>query len=167
MTFGSSVQTVILVNLDTSSKAVQTVQFLYSCAILLSVPLQLFPAIRILENGLFTRSGKGDNRVKWTKNIFRWIMICVAGCISWAGAADLDKFVAFIGCFACVPLCYVYPAMLHIKACATTRSEKIKDWLMIVFGLIAAAYTTVQTIKVSEEMPCLSVLLYERLIVFV
>ncbi len=47
-----------------------------------------------------------------------------------------------------VPLCYVYPALLHYKAVARTRSEKWKDIAMIVFGMIAAAYTTVQTIKV-------------------
>ena len=84
---------------------VQAVQFLYACAILLSVPLQLFPAVRILENGLFTRSGKADARVKWLKNMFRFAMVLVCTAISWVGAADLDKFVAFIGCFAwCVAL---------------------------------------------------------------
>jgi proton-coupled amino acid transporter len=67
--------------------------------------------------------------------------------ISWAGAADLDKFVAFIGSFACVPLCYVYPALLHYKACAHTRKKKLADIAMIVFGLAAAAYTTTQTIR--------------------
>ncbi|PPQ68486.1 hypothetical protein CVT25_008412 [Psilocybe cyanescens] len=127
---------------------VQSVQLFYALAILLSVPLQLFPAIRIVENGLFkTRSGKADARVKWYKNVFRFGMVLVCTAISWVGAADLDKFVAFIGCFACVPLCYVYPAMLHYKACARTRREKIADIVLIVFGLAACAYTTAQTLK--------------------
>ncbi|KAL4260108.1 amino acid/polyamine transporter 2 family protein [Pleurotus pulmonarius] len=147
MTFGSEIQTVVLVNLDADSKMVQSVQFLYSLAIMLSVPLQLFPAVRILENGIFTRSGKADPRVKWLKNVFRFAMVMVCTAISWFGASDLDKFVAFVGCFACVPLCYVYPALLHYKAVARTRSQKWKDIAMIVFGMIAAAYTTVQTIK--------------------
>ena len=47
-----------------------------------------------------------------------------------------------------VPLCYVYPAMLHYKACAHTRRQKMADIAMIVFGLIAAAYTTIQTVRV-------------------
>lgn len=67
---------------------------------MLSVPLQLFPAVRIMENGLFTRSGKGDTRVKWLKNSFRFACVLLCGAISWVGAADLDKFVAFVGCFA-------------------------------------------------------------------
>ncbi|KAI0029278.1 transmembrane amino acid transporter protein-domain-containing protein [Vararia minispora EC-137] len=147
LTFGSEIKTVVLVNLDSSSRLTQIVQFLYSLAILLSVPLQLFPAVRIMENGLFTRSGKTDYRVKWQKNVFRFL--CVMGCtfISWIGASDLDKFVAFIGSFACVPLCFVYPAMLHYKACARTRTQKAADIALGVFGLLAAAYTTVQTVR--------------------
>jgi proton-coupled amino acid transporter len=101
LTFGSDIQTVVLVNLDSRSKMVQSVQFLYALAILLSVPLQLFPAVRILENGLFYESsGKRDPRVKWYKNFFRFGMVILCSLISWAGAADLDKFVAFVGSFA-------------------------------------------------------------------
>ncbi|TEB25220.1 hypothetical protein FA13DRAFT_1777545 [Coprinellus micaceus] len=148
LTFGSDIQTVVLVNLDSRSKMVQSVQFLYALAILLSVPLQLFPAVRILENGLFYESsGKRDPRVKWYKNFFRFGMVILCSLISWAGAADLDKFVAFVGSFACVPLCYVYPAMLHLRAVARTRRQRLADWAMITFGMIAAAYTTTQTIK--------------------
>lgn len=69
-------------------------------AILLSMPLQLFPAVRIMENGFFTRSGKHSLRVKWQKNAFRCLVVAVCTVVSWLGAADLDKFVAFVGCFA-------------------------------------------------------------------
>ncbi|PFH53134.1 hypothetical protein AMATHDRAFT_73660 [Amanita thiersii Skay4041] len=147
LTFGKDIQTVVLVNLDGKSKMVQSVQFFYSMAILLSVPLQLFPAVRILENGFFTRSGKANIKVKWLKNFFRFCMVMLCSLVSSAGAADLDKFVALVGCFACVPLCYVYPAMLHYKACADTRRKKIADIAMIIFGLAAAAYTTIQTVR--------------------
>ncbi|KDQ57087.1 hypothetical protein JAAARDRAFT_35689 [Jaapia argillacea MUCL 33604] len=145
-TFGANIQTVVIKNLDSESKLVQAVQFLYSLAILLSVPLQLFPAVRIMENGLFTSSGKADMKVKWQKNIFRFLVVMFCTVVSWLGASDLDKFVAFIGSFACVPLCYVYPAMLHYKI-ARTRKQRIADITLMIFGLVAAVYTTVQTIR--------------------
>ncbi|KAJ7214339.1 vacuolar amino acid transporter 4 [Mycena pura] len=152
LAFGSDVQPVVLVNLNTENPTVQLVQFFYSLAIMLSVPLQMFPATRIMENGLFTLSGKANVRVKWMKNMFRFGVIFVSTLISWLGAADLDKFVAFIGCFACVPLCYVYPAMLHYKACADTPRKKAADIAMIVFGVVTAAYTTVNsTVKLIIE----------------
>ncbi|KIK80948.1 hypothetical protein PAXRUDRAFT_833212 [Paxillus rubicundulus Ve08.2h10] len=151
LTFGSDVKSVVLVNLDQTSKFTQSVQFLYSIAILLSIPLQFFPAVRILENGLFSRSGKRDPRIKWLKNLFRFGLVMLCTAISWVGAADLDKFVALIGSFACVPLCYVYPAMLHYKAVAKTRAEKLADVLLGSFGMAAMVFTTVQTIKLMTE----------------
>jgi len=98
--YGSKVQTVIILNLPQDQKFVQVVQFLYSMAILLSIPLQLFPAVRIMENGLFTRSGKHSWRVKWLKNTFRCLVVAFCTLVSWLGANDLDKFVAFVGSFA-------------------------------------------------------------------
>jgi len=47
-----------------------------------------------------------------------------------------------------VPLCFVYPAMLHYKAVAKTRMQKLCDILLGTFGMGAMVFTTVQTIKV-------------------
>ena len=107
--FGSKTKTVVLLNLPQDNKFVNAVQLLYSLAILLSTPLQLFPAIRIMESGLFSRSGKFNSRIKWRKNIFRFFMVVCCALIAWGGAGDLDKFVSLVGSFACVPLIYVYP----------------------------------------------------------
>ncbi|EJD45960.1 hypothetical protein AURDEDRAFT_113873 [Auricularia subglabra TFB-10046 SS5] len=145
--YGSDVQTVVLVNLPAESKFVQAVQFIYAIAILLSIPLQFFPAARILETGIFKhRSGKTSMKVKWQKNFARILLVLFCTFISSIGAKDLDKFVAFVGSFACVPLCYVYPAMLHYRACATTRKQKAIDIALMIFGTVAAIYTTVQTV---------------------
>lgn len=110
--YGSHTKTVVLLNLPQDDKFVNCVQFLYSLAILLSTPLQLFPAVRIMENELFTRSGKYNPWIKWKKNAFRFFMVIFCSLVAWGGAADLDKFVALVGSFACVPLVWVYPVSL-------------------------------------------------------
>ena len=107
--FGSSTRTVVLLNLPQDNKFVNAVQLLYSTAILLSTPLQLFPAIRIMETELFTRSGKYNKWIKWEKNAFRFFLVIGCALLAWGGAEDLDKFVALVGSFACVPLVYIYP----------------------------------------------------------
>jgi amino acid permease len=43
-----------------------------------------------------------------------------------------------------VPMCYVYPPLLHYKACAKTTKEKVADILLIIFGVLATIYTTFQ-----------------------
>lgn len=46
-----------------------------------------------------------------------------------------------------VPLGLIYPALLHLKACARTRKQKAADIILIAFGAIATVYTTVQTVS--------------------
>jgi proton-coupled amino acid transporter len=145
--YGSEVQTVVLVNLPQDEKFVQGSQFLYSIAILLSIPLQLFPAVRIMETGLFSRSGKHNRRVKWQKNVFRAGTVLFCSLLSWAGSSELDKFVSLVGAFACLPLCFIYPPMLHLRGCARTRTAKALDYLLLAFGIVVGVYSTVQTLR--------------------
>ena len=162
--YGSSTKTVIILNLPQDNKFVNAVQFLYSIAILLSTPLQLFPAIRIMENELFTKSGKYNRYIKWQKNVFRFVLVMVCALIAWVGAGDLDKFVALVGSFACVPLVYVYPVslpcprlaclcanppiqpILHLKAVASTRKAMLLDIAVCIVGVVGCVYTTVLTV---------------------
>ncbi|KAI9269964.1 transmembrane amino acid transporter protein-domain-containing protein [Sporodiniella umbellata] len=145
LAFGSKVQTVILLNMPDTA-AVNTIQGLYALAICLSIPLQLFPAIRIIENGLFTRSGKYSTVVKWEKNIFRFVAVLVCAVIAIMGSADLDKFVSLIGSLCCVPLCFLFPPLFHLKAIANNWRQKTIDILIIVFGVLSMTYTTGITI---------------------
>ncbi|ETN38411.1 uncharacterized protein HMPREF1541_06446 [Cyphellophora europaea CBS 101466] len=145
--YGSKTRTVVLLNLPQDDKMVNGVQFLYSLAILLSTPLQLFPAIRIMENELFTRSGKYNPYIKWKKNVFRFLLVILCALVAWGGAGDLDKFVSLVGSFACVPLVYIYPPMLHLKAVAQTRVQRGLDYAVCVFGIIGCVYTTVLTVQ--------------------
>ncbi|KAL4967581.1 putative amino acid transporter [Aspergillus stella-maris] len=147
-TFGSNTQTEIISNLPQNSRLVNTVQFLYSIAILVGTPIQLFPPVRIVEGRLFgPASGKRDPGIKWKKNVFRTGAVLVCGLISVLGAGDLDKFVSLIGSFACVPLVYIYPAYLHYKGVAESTWVKRGDIAMMVLGFIFMVYTTAATIS--------------------
>ncbi|KAL2141332.1 hypothetical protein VTI28DRAFT_2513 [Corynascus sepedonium] len=144
--YGSKTETVVLLNLPQDDKLVNGVQFLYSLAILLSTPLQIFPAIRITENALFTKSGKYNPYIKWQKNVFRFFVVALCALVAWGGADNLDKFVALVGNFACIPLVYIYPPMLHYKGVAKTALRKWSDIFLCIFGFVAMAYTTSLTV---------------------
>ncbi|KAK4186724.1 transmembrane amino acid transporter protein-domain-containing protein [Podospora australis] len=146
-TFGSETQIEIINNFPQDSKLVNAIQFLYSVAILVGTPVQLFPALRILETKIFGhKSGKKSLKTKWIKNGFRFGIAVFCGVVSVLGAGNLDKFVALIGSSACVPLVYVYPAWLHYKGVATTTGQKVGDLAMVVLGLVCMVYTTTVTI---------------------
>ncbi|EYE93757.1 putative amino acid transporter [Aspergillus ruber CBS 135680] len=148
-TFGVDTKTEILSNFPQADRLVNTVQFLYSLAILVGTPVQLFPAVRIIEGKLFgLASGKGDPSIKWKKNVFRTFVVLCCAVIAAAGAGDLDKFVSLIGSFACVPLVYIYPAYLHWKGVAESRWVKYGDLTMAGVGFFFMVYTTVATVSV-------------------
>jgi proton-coupled amino acid transporter len=113
--YGSATKTVILLNLPQDSGVVNGVQFLYSCAILLSIPLQIFPAIEITSQQMFSKTGKFNPWIKWQKNCFRFFMVILCAGVAWVGANDLDKFVSIVGSFACIPLVYIYPVSLSFS----------------------------------------------------
>lgn len=145
--FGSKTKTVIILNMPQDNKFVNGVQFIYSLAILLSTPLQIYPAIEITSQQLFSRTGKYNPWIKWKKNFFRFFMVSICAMLAWAGAGDLDKFVSLVGSFACIPLVYIYPPMLHYRAVAKTTSARILDVCLCIVGLVGMGYTTALTVQ--------------------
>ena len=181
LAYGSDIDTVILSNLPQSNIAVNLIQLFYSLAIMLSTPLQLFPAIKIIEGRIspliqrifrddsaaggqvteneegktITNTGKKNWKVKWTKNLVRSIIVAIIVLIAYCEVNSLDRVVAIIGSFCCLPLVYVIPPMLHLRCCvATPRNERSKtkqilvnfDKVLIVFGLFSMFYTSYQTL---------------------
>jgi proton-coupled amino acid transporter len=147
-TFGEKTEIEIINNFPQDSPLVNTVQVLYAVAVLVGTPVQLFPALRIIEGKIFghMRSGKGSLRTKWVKNLFRFGVVVFCGLVSVAGTGNLDRFVALIGSAACVPLVYVYPAYLHWKGVATKRWVRWGDLLLMGVGLVGMVYTTTVTV---------------------
>jgi proton-coupled amino acid transporter len=147
-TFGEDTKIQVISNFPQDSPLVNAVQFLYSIAVLAGDPVQLFPAARIIETSVFGEraTGKKSAAIKWKKNALRTLLVGVCVGISIVGASDLDKFVALIGSFACVPLVYIYPAYLHYKGAAQTTRAKVIDIVVMVVGFIAMVYTTLVTV---------------------
>ncbi|KAL0940018.1 Vacuolar amino acid transporter 3-like protein 2 [Colletotrichum truncatum] len=149
-TFGDRTQIEVINNYPQDSRLVNAVQFMYALAVLVGNPVQLFPAMRIIEGKIFGyRSGKKDLVTKWKKNAFRTALVAVCIGASIAGSANLDRFVALIGSFACVPLVYIYPPYLHMKGIAETKKEKIYDMALMALGLVGMVYTTAITLVTS------------------
>lgn len=125
LAYGDTVQAAVIYNFPPENKLTVVVKLLYSLAICLTAPLMLFPALKIIENGLFhkCKSGSESVGVKWTKNIYRIISCVLCAAVAFGiGGDNLDKFVSLVGSVACVPLCFIFPGMFHLKV-----SKKISD----------------------------------------
>ena len=147
-TFGEETKVEIISNFPQSSKLVNVIQFLYAFAVMVGEPVQLFPAVRIIETSLFGEraTGKKSKKIKWKKNALRAFLMVLCGAIAIVGASDLDKFVSLIGAFACVPLVYIYPPYLHYKGVADTTRKKAFDIALMCLGMVAMAYSSALTV---------------------
>lgn len=92
-TFGEDTMIQIISNYPQDSPLVNAVQFLYCLAVLVGNPVQLFPAVRIIETSIFGEkaTGKRSLVMKWKKNVLRIGMMVACVLIAIVGASDLDK----------------------------------------------------------------------------
>lgn len=67
--------------------------------------------------------------MKWLKNIFRAASVTLVCFIAYLNADNIDKFVSFNGCFACIPLVYIYPPLIHLRSV----TKKLKNLQLIEF----------------------------------
>ncbi|KAI9344907.1 transmembrane amino acid transporter protein-domain-containing protein [Obelidium mucronatum] len=147
LTFGNQVETVIFLNMPKGSGLVQTLQLFYAIAIILSFPLCVYPSIRITESAIFgLADGKSSMLVKWQKNLMRTVFVAFLAFVAWMGSSNLDKFVSLVGCFACIPLSFIYPSIFHYHI-TSNPWVKAKDIGLALFGLIALIYTTYITVQ--------------------
>lgn len=148
LAYGDLIQAAVLSNLPQPNNLSISVQLLYSLAIILTAPLMLFPAIKIVEHGLFgNRRGRHNLKIKWMKNGVRMLLAVICAAVAFGiGADNLDKFVSLVGCVACVPLCFIFPGMFHYKVAKTVRA-KVLDAILIIWGCGILVYTLYVTVN--------------------
>ena len=132
---GEDVPTNLLLAMPQSTIA-QIAKIQYSLAVTLTFPLQAFPAYRIVELGLRIPSGAHNKLAKWRKNAVRISIVAALGLIAWGGSSSLGNFVAILGGATMCPLAFVFPSLFHLKACASTRKQKIIDGSVCILGIV-------------------------------
>eukprot|EP01084_Bolivina_argentea_P307815 532104_1 len=157
LAFGSSVEPFITMELGGNGLGV-TSRAIYSAAMILSYPLQIFPAIRIMERWVWEPSlpeildlKKRKSTVmyfrrKVAKNTLRTVLVvCTAG-VSLAAGRDYDMFLAFVGSLCALPLALIYPVMFHLKFFWNQKGLALKKFhIFLVICGITASITTVIT----------------------
>lgn len=145
ITFGSGIAPMVTSSLPRNGWT-SSVQFGYAFAQLLSYPLFLFPAVKIMEEMLgfpVRASGK-----KVAKNCFRAVAVLGTVCIAYFGQSRLDLFVSIVGAFCCVPLSLVYPPLFYLKLNPNASwLDKIVDSFVVVVGLVTFFYVTYSNLK--------------------
>lgn len=147
LAFRKDVETNVILNLPDNSVS-KIIRVAYSFAIILSFPVLLHPCTTIIEGAIFKRYNRRRDtlKIKQLKNLFRIAEVSVLALLSYLGSSHLENVVSLIGCFACIPIAFIYPAALHAKI-SVNKAVVIKDWAIITIGGAALVYTTYVTIN--------------------
>ncbi|KAJ8658095.1 hypothetical protein O0I10_006102 [Lichtheimia ornata] len=159
--FGDNTYASVVANLPAVPLST-AVQLLYALAMILTSPFMLYPALTIIEQGLYGKhglfgyhSGRLSLKWKWIKNFTRSMVAVVCAIVSFGvGPSGLDKFVALVGSVACMPLCFIFPGMFHYKV-TDNKWKRIGDVIMTLWGFGITIYTMYVNIHswVSPSVP--------------
>ena len=125
--WGPNMQTIVLNELQGSSA--DSIKILYILAIVCTFPIAISPCFSICEGPLFGHMPATETR-KWLKNGFRTALTLLLALIAYSAADELNIVVSIIGSFCCIPLAFIFPAVLHMKIVGS------RPWLdMLVAGI--------------------------------
>ena len=152
LTFGASTESIITLNvknIDPHNPAIIILQVAYSIALLLTFPVQMFPAAKIIESYFFEHEPK-SSLLTSKKNALRIVLSCVSGLLATIGGSSFDNFVSLVGGLFCVPLTFTFPALFHLlivgKDPNFSYRDKWIDYLIIALGCSASIACTVVSI---------------------
>ena len=121
----------------------------YCVALALTYPLMLFPVLRIAERAaaqpLGLRAGSALART-WKRNGLRSAVVASTLLIAYLGAPQLDNLVALVGCFACTPLAFIFPAWFHMRLAPRTLFTDATNGAIIVLGVAVFCFSTYEAI---------------------
>jgi len=145
LAFGDKTNTLVLVNLPAGALS-KAIQLTFSLVMLASFPLQLLPAIRLVE-GVFLRPSRPMTWDKHVKSSFRVLFVALVAVASVFGATSLDHFVSLVGAVCGLPLAFVFPAICHQRLVATPGSlDALVDMALIVLGAVMTVSVGAHTV---------------------
>eukprot|EP00904_Undaria_pinnatifida_P013061 jgi/Undpi1/8886/HiC_scaffold_25.g11348.m1 len=148
LAYGRDIETFVTMNIPRGDPLGTLSVGLYSVAIMMTYPLQLFPAIKCLEGHLFGALRQKSLLRKWLKNSLRAAVVLLTALVGRFAGRSFDNFAGLIGGFCAVPLALVYPSafLLHLMGDTLSVAQRLWMWTVLLGGCVAAVLCTWQSL---------------------
>lgn len=156
-TFGDSVETVLTASLP-KGNYVTSVQFAYSIAVILTYPLQAFPAMEVvLQKFNFEKETNTEGAIKnkkfrlgsilYTRNAIVTLLNICLGIIAVIAIDYLGGVVSLLGSLVGMPIALIYPPLMHnILVKDSSSTVTFMNYFVATIGMIATVATSYCTI---------------------
>lgn len=174
LTFGPDVQTFIIMEMPQTSVAGLIARVAYGIGVMLTYPLQLFPAIKVLESLLLPvvstqnddwtyashnslhssehrRGGSVNCTVTWkrrlSKNLLRGCVVIFTAVLALGAEKVIDPVCGLIGA-ATLPLALVYPSLFHLKLSrrGMTTFRRVSETCMVILGILLTVLCSIMSL---------------------
>jgi proton-coupled amino acid transporter len=149
MAFGNEVRTVLTTSLPETGLST-TVQLAYSLAVVLTFPLQNFPALEIAckSIGNLIPSAGCCKQPMIKRNIISSFLVMALALVAVTTMDSLDKVVSLMGSLLGCPIAFVFPPLIHSQLCADTLTPARKwgNRIVVFLGLVAMILASITTL---------------------
>ena len=135
--YGSDLKTLITLNLPNDDWVAVMILF-YASAVVLGIPLAMYPAFKILDKYLKISGMKS--------NAARTLLVLLVAISGYLARDSLGICVSIIGGLFCSPLAFIFPSLIHLKLTATSKKQQAMAWGMIVLGVFLGVTAVLSTI---------------------
>ena len=140
--YGSKTKDLVSLNLPKEIWVSIMILF-YVVAVILTLPLALYPAFTIVED-YCKLSGIYDKAV-------RIGIVCIVVVMGTLARNNLGIIVSVLGGIFCSPLAFIFPSLINLNLNAKTGKEKNHSKIMLIIGVlfgISAAFSTIYSVLV-------------------
>ena len=125
--------------------AIITGKVFYLIVLLFSYPLIVYVANQVLEFYIFRKMAYSELR-KWLKNLSRLTNCTIAAIIAVTFYMHLHQINSTVGVILGSIVVIIVPSLIHNKLAAETRGERVLNYSLVGYAVIAATVITIMNI---------------------
>lgn len=143
--FGENIRTALTASLEGSLAAV--VQLAYGVAVILTFPLQNFPALQEACTAMLGTRFRPDTS-SMERSLLASVIILFLGTIAVVAIDYLGNVVSILGSLFGVPLALIFPPLMHNSLVKdSTRLRRSTNYCVVAVGVFAMGATSYATIE--------------------
>lgn len=145
--FGDNIQTAMTASLD--GTLATTIQGAYSIAVILTFPLQAFPAMEVAKNNLLGHAISEDAKTArhLERTVLSTVIICILGIMAVVAIDYLGNVVSILGSVFGIPLALVFPPLMHnILVKDSSRATRWMNYGVVLVGIVAMGAASFATL---------------------
>lgn len=151
ITFGEDTEEIVFFNFPVSATQFLVLEVLYSFALIFTFPLQLFPAVKVLEHSRLLRKKlyRGPGKVnKPLRYLIRFTLVALIFLVAFS-VPSFALFLNLVGAVLFSLITFVIPICIYNKffKFELTFVKRWLNWLVMIAGIIGGTFGMVFTLK--------------------